>query len=170
DPERVGGGVSEAPSVHGSAPADVAGALTELAQAREASYYDADADAKARDAYYRDIDLNAPPEALGPALSVLVRRTHATELPYKPQLHLYPVVDLQPDGEIRSVYTGELDRPEELILDHARTDAERAARVEERVASDPSSGADRTRHEVEVEVEVELPYNCEHVVPQSWFK
>src|SRR5262249_27594255 len=32
----------------------------------------------------------------------------------------------------------------------------------------PSSEADRARHEAEVEVE--LPYNCEHVVPQNWFE
>src|SRR3712207_2484328 len=137
--------------------ADVEASLAELAEARERVYYDAEADAAAADAYYGEV---APEQ-----FADLVARTHVRRPTYKPARELYPWVDLQPTGKLRSLYTGHEWDPEELI----RADLAIAqARVRELTSR---LGAPEARDALEVldEVEDALPFNCEHVVPQSWF-
>jgi endonuclease G, mitochondrial len=130
-------------------------------------YYDEEADAIARDDYYRVLGLLAQPGELYAALSQLVTQTHRTKLDYKPAVHLYPEVDLQPNGQITSVYSGLQMDPEDLIradadIDRARQAALRTLVEGRAVAmSDVAEFADR--------LEAALPFNCEHVVPQSWF-
>ena len=84
----------------------------------------------------------------------LVESTHRQSPRYSPADELYPLVDLQPDGKLRSLYTEEVWEPEELI--------EEAAELESQRASLRASAG-------EAQVEEMLGYNCEHVVPQSWF-
>ena len=130
-------------------------ALTELAAAKEKPYLDEDGDRDAATHYYADLDPDQDPEALFAALSELLESTHQERLHYSPAAELYPWVDLQPDGKIRSLYTDEEYDPEELIHEaaeiHERRDALRA--------EDPD----------EARVEELEPYNCEHTVCQSWF-
>ncbi|UBV42168.1 endonuclease [Deinococcus taeanensis] len=90
------------------------------------------------------------------ALSDLVQRTHTRPRRYDPATHLYPWVDLWPDGQLRSLYSGQVHAPQELI----RADRAAAER-RERLAAQEALNADA--------LEDALPYNCEHVVPQSWF-
>ena len=123
-------------------------ALTELAAAKERVYLDDDADRAAAAGYYGDLE---PSFA---ALSALLESTHGVRPSYKPALELYPWVDLQPDKVLRSVYTSEEFDPAELI--------EEAAEIEQRRATLVAVS--------EAEVEEMAPYNCEHVVPQSWFE
>ncbi len=137
--------------------ADVAAALAELAQARERVYYDAEADAAAADAYYDGVAA----EQLGE----LVRRTHVRTPRYKPAREVYPWVDLQPTGVLRSLYTGHEWDPEELIRADLAIADDRARRLADRLAGP----GPRDVEAVEAEVAAALPYNCEHVVPQSWF-
>jgi endonuclease I len=125
-------------------------ALAELAAAKERVYLDDDADREAAAGYYRGLE---PGFA---ALSALLESSHGVRPSYKPALELYPWVDLQPDKVLRSVYTSEEFDPEELIQEAAEIEQRRAA-----VAAVASS---------EAEVEELHPYNCEHVVPQSWFE
>ena len=120
-------------------------ALTKLAAARERPYVDEDADREAAAGYYADVEPGFE------ALSALLESTHRHRPRYRPADELYPLVDLQPDGKLRSLYTDEVWEPEELI--------EEAARIEERRARMASAAA---QEEID-------PYNCEHVVPQSWF-
>jgi endonuclease G, mitochondrial len=120
-------------------------ALTKLAAARERPYIDEDADREAAAGYYADIEPGFE------ALSALLESTHRHRPHYRPADELYPSVDLQPDGKLRSLYTDEVWEPEELI--------EEAARIEERRARMASAAAQEETD----------PYNCEHVVPQSWF-
>jgi endonuclease G len=137
--------------------ADVEASLAELAEARERVYYDAEADTAAADAYYGEV---APEQ-----FEDLVTRTHVRKPGYKPARELYPWVDLQPTGRLRSLYTGHEWEPEELI----RADLAIAqARVRELTSR---LGVPDARDALEVldEVEDSLPFNCEHVVPQSWF-
>jgi endonuclease I len=144
--------------VQGLTSVDVDASLAELARARERVYFDAGADSAAARAYYGE----GAPETFAD----LVRRTHVRTPRYKPARELYPWVDLQPSGVLRSLYTAHEWDPEELIrLDLAVAEA-RAQEFAARLADGPGpvDVAD-----VAVEVEAALPFNCEHVVPQSWF-
>ena len=121
-------------------------ALTELAAARERPYLDEEADREAAAAYYGEV------ESAYQALSALLESTHRKRPRYRPAVELYPWVDHQPNGALQSLYTGEEYDPRELI--------EEAAAIEERRA--PLASATQ-------EEDLE-PYNCEHTVPQSWFR
>lgn len=147
---------------------DLSVALSELATAREAPPLDEQADAEARDAYYAGLDRDLGPDELFSALTQLVAQTHTVELEYKPAVHLYPAVDLQANGRLRSVYTGEEFDPEDFIRDDVQVAAQRAEALEARVAA-ATARSDHDRRVLAEAVEDELPFNCEHVVPQAWF-
>ena len=173
---RIAGELSDAAKTTGldvsKAPKSLAVA-TALATARSnrdrtaAEYYDAAVDAADRDAYYRDIVQAATPSELYMVLSRLVTQTHGTKLPYSPSTHLYPDVDLQPDGKITSIYSGRLFDPEELILADAAIEEARRSALRTFAASAVASLEDVAA--VAARIEEALPFNCEHVVPQSWF-
>jgi endonuclease I len=141
----------------GLAPVDVQASLAELARARDRVYYDAGADSTAADAYYRGIE----PEQFAD----LVTRSHVRRPTYKPARELYPWVDLQPTGTLRSLYTGHEWDPEELIRADLAIAQARAQELTARLGAPEA----RNAGEVQAEVEAALPFNCEHVVPQSWF-
>lgn len=167
--ERPDGGA--APPVPSPAtPPEAEAALREAREARTRPYYEEAADRQARDAYYAGIDRGAAPEALFQALSGLLRATHATQLSYKPMQHVYPWVDLHPDRRLRSIYSGKPFEAEELILEDARVEAARARLRESFRAAlaESTLGGARLQETLDL-LEAQLPFNCEHVVPQSWF-
>ncbi|WP_104990210.1 endonuclease [Deinococcus sp. NW-56] len=114
------------------------------------------ADAEKAAAYYAGLPEGGTPQARFQALSELVTGTHTRTVGYDPADELYPWVDLWPDGKLRSLYSAREHVPEEFIA------ADRAAQ-ERRVALAAREGLDTEA------LEGALPYNCEHVVPQSWF-
>lgn len=150
------------PAAQGSP--ELAAALAELEDARTRPYYDAASDSADREAYYRSVDPDE--DGLFQKLHELLDRTHKTKLRYKPSLHVYPWVDLRPGSPlvIRSIYSDKGFDPRELIEADFRVEAERE-RLEETLrregAMAPESALDL--------LEASLPFNCEHVVPQSWF-
>jgi endonuclease G, mitochondrial len=125
-------------------------ALGELAASADRPYFDEEADGRAAEQYYTGV------EPSGTRLGTLLAETHLTKPRYSPATELYPWVDLQPDRMVRSVYTLEEFDPKELI--------EEAARIHERRESLRVTAAS------EDAVEELEPYNCEHVVCQSWFE
>ncbi|HZM37701.1 MAG TPA: endonuclease [Acidimicrobiales bacterium] len=131
-------------------------ALIELARATERPYYDPDADGAARTAYYAGLPEDSA--AFPGALAELVRATHNTRPHYRPALELYPWVDLQPDLKLTSVYSGQRFDPAKLIAGDLLTEATRAHRLATEADLSPDA------------LEALLPFNCEHVVPQSWFE
>lgn len=143
---------------------DVEEALAELERARRQPYFDEAASRAAQERYYADLG-EAPDYE---ALSGLVRGTHRTLLRYAPLRQLYPWVDLQPDGLLRSIYSKKEFHPEELIREDARIDALRGEQFREVLAREELLGAEALAERME-QLEAALPYNCEHVVPQSWF-
>jgi endonuclease I len=145
----------------GLAAADVAAALAELAAARNRVYYDAETDAVAVDAYYHGVALERYAD--------LVARSHTRRPAYKPAQELYPWVDLQPSGMLRSLYTGHEWEPEALIRADLAIAEARAQELTARLAALQARADGAARAEVEAAVEAALPFNCEHVVPQSWF-
>ena len=84
----------------------------------------------------RGIDADAVAPHSSRALSELLeRRPHADSPPYKPMQHVYPWVDLHPDGKLRSIYSGKAFTPEELIEPTPRSSAARTERLQEFVAA-----------------------------------
>jgi endonuclease G len=139
-------------------------ALTELAAAKERKYLDEEADGEAAAGYYSAVDPDAEPEGLFAALSSLLEESHKVRPGYSPAVELYPWIDLQPDGQLRSVYTEEEFDPETLIEEAAKIEEDRTSF---RIANTGERGT--AGESAEALVEKLHPYNCEHVVCQSWF-
>jgi endonuclease G, mitochondrial len=130
-------------------------------------YYDEHADAADRAAYYERIDPSRDPTAFYGALSQLITDTHRSRLEYSPSTQLYPEVDLQPDGMIESIYSARQLDPVDLIRADAEID--RARRAALRVLAESQALSLEDVAVFTNRLEAAFPYNCEHVVPQSWF-
>ena len=144
-------------------------ALAELDEAATRPYYDATKDDGDRDAYYDTIDPSMPGDALYSALHALLTKTHKRPLAYKPARHLYPWIDLQPPGDARdivSIYSGKRFSARELIETDFEIEKARLA-LRESLRRPGLSGQESAFDEAALEAA--LPFNCEHVVPQSWF-
>lgn len=144
------------------------GGLARLAANRDRPYYDAAADADAAAEYYNGVDETASGAELMGALQALVKGTHSHTPRYKPSEMVYPWVDLYPDRQLRSIYSGKTFDPEDVIRDDARIEAERTLRLRDFVSREAAIGPDAFTDELD-ELDALLPYNCEHVVPQSFF-
>ena len=77
-------------------------------------------------------------------------------------------VDLRPDGVLRSIYSDKTFTAEELIRADAGVERVRTERLLEFTVSETALGPSELRAEAAA-IEAALPYNCERVVPQSWF-
>jgi endonuclease G, mitochondrial len=154
--------------VHDGVEHELRSALAQLEEHRDRPYYEAEADTAARADFYSRLDPEAPPVELLHALGALLEAAHRPRPSYKPSQHVYPWVDLHPDRRLRSIYSGRPVDPEEFIRADAEIAHERAARVQALAKRDAAHGA-RRFEAVQHAVERELPFNCEHVVPQSWF-
>ncbi|MFJ8111251.1 endonuclease [Streptomyces sp. NPDC096132] len=146
---------------------DVTAALVNLRLAQDRPYYDPTADRAARDAYYADIG-DTGGDALRHALTDLLERTHAPRPRYKPIRLVYPWVDLHEDGRLHSIYSGRDFPPEEFIRADAAVARTRLARVRELLLRESTAGPAEFGAEFDA-LEDSMPFNCEHVVPQSWF-
>lgn len=147
-------------------------ALAELEAASGKTYYDAASDESNRDRYYKKILSEANklnPDELYKELSNLLKSTHKTKLSYSPSQHLYPWVDLHPDRQLRSIYSDQTFKPEELIREDFRIAQLRALRTQEFKLKESTISAKEMDIQLDL-LEASLPFNCEHVVPQSWFK
>ncbi len=118
-------------------------ALQILERSRSRSYYDEGADKKAKIEYYGKLPRGLSAKQLFEHFHKLVRDTHTKKLAYKPAIYVYPWVDLQEDLTLVNLYSGEATQPEVLIEADFEVDNS--------------------------ELESRGMYNCEHVVPQSWF-
>ncbi|HEY0100140.1 MAG TPA: endonuclease [Pyrinomonadaceae bacterium] len=147
---------------------DLREALAELEAARARPYYDETRDRKDRTTYYKGLPGTLAPANLYAALNELLTSTHANKPKYQPSRHVYPWVDLQPNLKLRSIYSAKEFDPEEFIREDFRIDQERAERFREALSVESFTGAERMAEELDL-LEASLPYNCEHVVPQSWF-
>jgi endonuclease I len=146
----------------------VAEALAELERAAGRTYYDAAGDARDRDRYYQGLGERLAPAELFRALHELLERTHRPRLAYKPSRELYPWVDLQPERDLRSIYSGQRFSARALIEEDFRIEQERAARLERFMLTEAAADPVRLSEHLAL-LEAQSPYNCEHVVPQSWF-
>lgn len=118
------------------------------------------------DKYYKGIDLAG--NNLFEAFSNLLNSTHKNKLSYNPSKNLYPSVDVYPDGKLRSVYSGKTFTLQELLVLDEQIDVQRKARFIEVATREATMSTSMLKSVLE-DIEDTLPYNCEHVVPQSWF-
>lgn len=129
-------------------------ASVQAGEGQQVAYYDQAADAQDRAAYYGDRPgrwASMDGKALFSELNRLVTDTHKP-LSYDPEKHLYPWVDRRPNLQLDSVYSDKADNGP---------------------AGDPGglwilAEGDGPSTKVFSEKEGKI-YNCEHVVPQSWF-
>jgi endonuclease G, mitochondrial len=136
---------------------EVEAALGALAEAATRPYYDAASDQADQAAYYQAVPAELTPTQRFAVLAELVRTSHATTPGYRPVVELYPWVDLHRDLKLRAIYSDAVLEPARVILEDVRIETERATRL----ASAGPEALDA--------LEAELRFNCEHVVPQSWF-
>ncbi|MEX0314880.1 MAG: endonuclease I family protein, partial [Allomuricauda sp.] len=82
--------------------------------------------------------------------------------------HLYPWIDRR-DGSsraLRGIYSNEVFDSLEVIQQEVQMEAKRQEAKLERILKESFETVDDTFLE---ELEAAFPFNCEHVVPQSWF-
>jgi endonuclease G len=146
-------------------------ALAEFKEALTRPYYDEAADAAVCAAYYQGIDPgNFDRAEMYRALNELVEATHKTRISYRPATHVYPWVDLHRVGtglKLRSIYSGKEFEATDFIEADFRVEAERN-RLREVLLRESSFNAMEKERQISL-LEASLPFNCEHVVPQSWF-
>jgi endonuclease I/V8-like Glu-specific endopeptidase len=141
-----------------------------LLERGEIPYYDADRDDRERDRYYSSLlaDLNfLSPKQLFERLKQLLKETHRNQLGYKPVAYLYPWVDLQPNLKIRSIYSQLEYTPEQIIQEDLSIERMRSIRLRSMIQTESLSPL-QFQERIDL-LERDFPYNCEHVVPQSWF-
>ncbi|QLH25497.1 endonuclease [Streptomyces sp. Rer75] len=146
---------------------DVDAALINHRLAQERAYYDRTADIAARDAYYADVR-TGDGDALRRALTALLEETHTPQPRYKPMRLVYPWVDLHKDGRLYGIYSAKSFSVEELVRADAAVAEARLACVEELLLQESTAGPAEFEAEFDA-LEASMPFNCEHVVPQSWF-
>lgn len=148
---------------------ELTGALAEARRASSKKYFDAAQDKTDQKQYYAGIPTNLSPAEFYKRLSGLLQKTHLTQPKYKPATQVYPWVDLQPNLKLRSIYSGIEFEPEAMIQEDFRIDQERTERFQEKMMTESFVGAEQIEQELDL-LEAALPFNCEHVVPQSWFE
>ncbi|MEH7338366.1 endonuclease I family protein [Priestia megaterium] len=110
--------------------------------ANNRSYYDEKTDEENKNLYYQDTLFERE------AMQTLLKETHQHLLSYSPHKYVYPWVDLQENGELKSLYSGKGMDPLETIQQD----------IDQLHSLSNSSLSSN-----------DILLNCEHVVPQSWF-
>ncbi len=152
--------------------------LLEFLKPRDEPYYDAAPDGAARDAYYGDFR-PGPAQPAFDRLSRLLRDSHGTPVSYATgRKRLYAWADAHSDGTkltLRSVYSGERmeqidviagELAREVSVDPELLETLQEGNFERYFALETLS--ERALVE-EAEAAQQPPFDCEHVVPQSWF-
>ena len=133
-------------------------------------YYDQEADNANNIAYYSDIADAWVGEELFLALRDLLEKTHTNRLNYDTARydHLYPIVDLRENRSLASIYSGKPVEFERVIATEALTQARHELAIQEFMQREGAFDELRI-NEFRVGLEARDPFNCEHLVVQSWF-
>lgn len=145
-------------------------AATESVFDRRGPYLDEAAEAAEIERYYGDIADNLTKAKRYQALHELLKDSHHTTLSYSTARHghLYPWIDRHEDETLKSIYSGDLMAEELFVAELRAFEAaiERAAAVRETtVEALPLEVIEAE----DAALEQTSAFNCEHVVPQSWF-
>lgn len=134
------------------------------------SYFDEEAEEDLIDTYYNGIDPGDGGDRLFMSLSKLVTGTQSTVFSYRTarHLHLYPLIDRHPDGSLKSVYSGEVVS-DELINAEIESFEKAVQDLAISEGLETADFSDERLDTIDLILESNGPFNCEHVVPQSWF-
>ncbi|MEK3937472.1 endonuclease [Sporosarcina sp. FSL W7-1349] len=134
-------------------------------------YYDERKDHAWIKDYYRGIHFtHSSPIQLGRDLQELIRTTHRITHPYyvSKDQYLYTWVDLQPDGQLKSIYSGIQKNPKQVIEEEFETIRKRFERYRDLLLN-PQVTSQEFDQEVQ-SIASQHKFNAEHIVPQSWFR
>lgn len=134
------------------------------------AYYDFDKDKDDVEQYYAALSGTQNELEKFNTLSRLLRESHTKKLNYQEARlrHLYPVVDLHPDGVLKSIYSDKTMQVETIIADDFNKEIAINNEIA-RLLNNESFLTDEMIGEALEQLEREMQFNCEHVVPQSWF-
>jgi endonuclease G len=130
------------------------------------NYYAEVKDEEDKKLYYAD--LKDPLKTSFEEMHTLLQRTHTAPHSYSPSKYVYPKVDQHPDGLLRSIYSNQAFTVREFILADQKIDIERQLRFIELAKENKEMEKEAFDAQMDA-FEAALPYNCEHVVCQSWF-
>ena len=139
----------------------------------EKPYFDAEKNKQAKGDYYADIDLAAASIPFRTMREKLTR-SHTPLSNYNTARirYLYPWVDIHEDEGLRSIYSGAVMSAEEIVANELasinRADPKLAELLVEGHFEEAARRESTVRGKLEV-LEAATMFNCEHVVPQSWF-
>ena len=169
-PTRPSGPIPPIAAVPTLPPTPTVGDLESVFEPR-GDYFDADAEVPLVDAYYAGIDDSLSKADLFNALQALVSDTHHTKLSYSNARHghLYPWIDRHEDETLKSIYSGDKMAEELFVAELKAFEAAVEREAELRETSVAALSQERIEA-VELALENSSVFNCEHVVPQSWFK
>ncbi|MEI3612815.1 endonuclease I family protein [Pseudogracilibacillus sp. SO30301A] len=134
-------------------------------------YYDEQQDNVRKEYYYHEISKNkSVGVTLFHAYHQLVTETHLHKYPYSisKNQYLYTWVDLQSNGQLKTIYSGKERTPERLIKEDFATIDRRFKRYLELVEMHDIM-KDRLLEHLR-QISRQHKFNTEHVVPQSWFR
>ena len=134
------------------------------------AYYDEEKDKAIRESYYNEIDFEMGRGELFDVMSKLLSQTHQNKLSYRNARlkYLYPVVDRRESGSLRNVYSGTIIDPLEIIRSELVMIHQYERILQDRMATGELD-AQMDIEEAMALLEAQQAFNCEHVVPQSWF-
>lgn len=134
-------------------------------------YYDQIQDQSWIEHYYCDISFeNTPSSRLYQELQELLIKTHKYKHPYyvSKDQYLYTWVDLQPNGQLKNIYSGVQKDPKTVIKEDFETIHKRFEQYRKLIITQRYS--DKEIEKQIRKVSNQHKFNAEHVVPQSWFK
>ena len=140
------------------------------AEFRREPYYDAAQDEANKKEYYQHIRQDVSDRQLFDDLHQLLKNTHKNKFSYREARwqHLYPKVDRHENGELRNIYSGTPLDPVEVLRQEMVMVEQYAQETMQRLERQ-SFSSEEERLEYLDFLESDLAFNCEHVVPQSWF-
>lgn len=148
---------------------DLSEAFKAIEDAEGRVYYSSAQDKQLKKDYYPDLDgLNK--NELFRELSNLIAETHTKTLSYKSARlkYLYPWIDRREDRsrQLRGIYSNKVFDALELLKQEMLMEQQREQAIQRRVMHESLGAVDEVFLEA---LEAAHPFNCEHVVPQSWF-
>lgn len=139
-------------------------------KSKERLYYDQKQDELWKKHYYCNLTTNGTSAKLFLDLHQLITTTHKHKIPYyiSKDQYLYTWVDLHPNGELKSIYSGEQKSAIRAIEEDFEIIQKRFKGYRKLLENNRLSTKDLNRQATNISKQYR--FNSEHVVPQSWFK